>query len=117
MAALNRPATNARPRYEMAEVFELRRLMLQFAHAMPPGSERNQHRQVAASLRRLVQNEAWLLEHVVQPRQRGANRPIRRCDGCSAQMTHLSDLPGSLRGPPVRIFRCYSCNHVVSEDR
>jgi hypothetical protein len=43
--------------------------------------------------------------------------PRRRCDKCDAEMTHLSDLPPLSAAPPVRIFRCYSCNHVVSEDR
>jgi hypothetical protein len=43
--------------------------------------------------------------------------PQRRCDKCDAEMTHLSDLPAFSAAPPVRIFRCYVCNHVVSEDR
>jgi hypothetical protein len=43
--------------------------------------------------------------------------PHRRCDKCDAAMTHLSDLPAFSTAPPVRIFRCYVCNHVVSEDR
>ena len=43
--------------------------------------------------------------------------PQRRCDKCDAEMTHLSDLPPLSAAPPVRIFRCYDCNHVVSEDR
>jgi hypothetical protein len=43
--------------------------------------------------------------------------PRRRCDKCDAEMTHLSDLPPLSAAPPIRIFRCYVCNHVVSEDR
>jgi hypothetical protein len=43
--------------------------------------------------------------------------PYRCCDKCEAAMTHLSDLVPFLGAAPVRIFRCYNCNHVVSEDR
>jgi hypothetical protein len=43
--------------------------------------------------------------------------PCRRCDKCDSEMTHLSDLPPLAASPPIRIFRCYVCNHVVSEDR
>jgi DNA-directed RNA polymerase subunit M/transcription elongation factor TFIIS len=43
--------------------------------------------------------------------------PTRRCDKCDAEMTHLSDLQPLSASPPLRIFRCYVCNHVVSEDR
>ena len=43
--------------------------------------------------------------------------PQRRCDKCDSEMTHLSDLPPLSASPPIRIFRCYVCNHVVSEDR
>jgi hypothetical protein len=43
--------------------------------------------------------------------------PRRRCDKCDAAMTHLSDLPPLAASPAIRIFRCYACNHVVSEAR
>ena len=46
-----------------------------------------------------------------------AEKPVRCCDKCEAEMTHLGDLPPLLGAAPVRIFRCYNCNHVVSEDR
>jgi hypothetical protein len=46
-----------------------------------------------------------------------ANLPSRHCDKCKAEMTHLSDLPSYLGASPVRIFRCYVCNNVVSENR
>jgi hypothetical protein len=32
-------------------------------------------------------------------------------------MTHLSDLQPIVGSPAMRIFRCYACNHVVSEER
>jgi hypothetical protein len=41
--------------------------------------------------------------------------PQRRCDKCDAEMTHLGDLTASLDAVPTRVFRCYNCNHVVSE--
>ena len=43
--------------------------------------------------------------------------PLRVCDKCDADMTHLSDLQPIIGSAAMRIFRCYSCNHVVSEDR
>ncbi len=47
----------------------------------------------------------------------GPNGPSRVCDKCDAAMTHLSDLQPMVGSAAMRIFRCYSCNHVVSEDR
>ena len=43
--------------------------------------------------------------------------PSRACDKCNAAMTHLSDLQPIIGSAAMRIFRCYSCNHVVSEER
>jgi hypothetical protein len=43
--------------------------------------------------------------------------PSRACDKCDAAMTHLSDLQPMIGSPAMRIFRCYACNHVVSEER
>jgi hypothetical protein len=42
--------------------------------------------------------------------------PSRICEKCEAQMTHLSDLPSYLGRAAIRIFRCYVCNSVISED-
>jgi hypothetical protein len=47
----------------------------------------------------------------------GKDVPRRPCDKCDAEMTHLSDLTALLGAAPIRIFRCYTCNFVVSEDR
>jgi hypothetical protein len=41
--------------------------------------------------------------------------PQRRCEKCDAEMTHLGDVTPSLDAVPTRVFRCYNCNHVVSE--
>jgi hypothetical protein len=43
--------------------------------------------------------------------------PSRICEKCDAAMVHLSDLPSYLGRAAIRIFRCYACNNVVSEDR
>ena len=43
--------------------------------------------------------------------------PLRVCDKCDADMTHLSDLQPIIGSAAMRIFRCYACNHVVSEAR
>ncbi len=43
--------------------------------------------------------------------------PSRACDKCGADMTHLSDLQPIVGSAAMRIFRCYACNHVVSEAR
>jgi hypothetical protein len=52
------------------------------------------------------------------PSNSGApNIPSRICERCEAEMAHLSDLPSYLGRAAIRIFRCYICNNVVSEDR
>jgi len=43
--------------------------------------------------------------------------PSRACEKCDADMTHLSDLQPMVGSAAMRIFRCYACNHVVSEER
>ena len=46
-----------------------------------------------------------------------ASGPSRICEKCDAEMTHLSDLPSFLERSAIRIFRCYVCDAVVSEER
>jgi len=64
------PSANRQPveecRYTMAELIGLRRTMLLFSRSIPPGSERNQHLQIAISLRRLSGNKAWLEAHATK---------------------------------------------------
>jgi len=43
--------------------------------------------------------------------------PAPICEKCEETMTHLSDLQPRLLGAALRVFRCYACNHVVSEER
>jgi hypothetical protein len=48
------------PLYSKAELVEYWRNILLYARSFPPGPERNQHRQVALSLRALFRNrECW----------------------------------------------------------
>ena len=51
------------PLYSMAELVEHRRNILRYARSFPPGPERNQHRQIALSLRNLFKNQKWLDAH------------------------------------------------------
>jgi hypothetical protein len=51
------------PLYGKAELIEQRRNILRYARSFPPGPERNQHRQVALSLRTLFKNTKWLDAH------------------------------------------------------
>jgi hypothetical protein len=52
-------------RYSKAELIEQRRNILRYARLFPPGPERNQHRQIALSLRRLFQDRKWLAIHTI----------------------------------------------------
>jgi hypothetical protein len=52
--------------YTKAELINLRRTMLLYCRSFPPGTERNQHWQIAQSLRRLFRNKKWLDEHTVE---------------------------------------------------
>ena len=54
--------------YTSQELHDLRRNVVRFARTFPPGPERNQHRQIALSLRALFRNSGWLLNHVVEDR-------------------------------------------------
>jgi hypothetical protein len=40
----------------------------------------------------------------------------RSCDECAAEMKHLGDLPSYLGAAAMRVFRCYVCSNVVSEE-
>jgi len=65
------PSPNRKPeqepdtRREMAYFIEMRRNVLRYARTFPPGTERNQHRQIALSLRRLFRNKTWLESHTL----------------------------------------------------
>ena len=64
MPVLQRIRTDTR--YPMAYFVELRRQMLRAARAVLPGSERNQRRQIAASLGSLFRNKTWQDTHTLE---------------------------------------------------
>ena len=53
-------------RYTMPHLIDLRRKMLRFARLFPPGPERNERRQIAASLRSLFRNKVWLAANTIE---------------------------------------------------
>jgi hypothetical protein len=65
------PSANQRAKPEtdthrgMAYFIEMRRNVLRYARTFRPGAERNQHRQIALSLRRLFRNKTWLESHTL----------------------------------------------------
>jgi hypothetical protein len=64
MPALQRIRTDTR--YPMEYFVGLRRQMLRAARAVPRGPERNQRRQIAASLRSLFRKRAWRDTHTLE---------------------------------------------------
>jgi hypothetical protein len=52
--------------HSKAELVETRRNILRYARLFPPSPERNQHRQIALSLRALFRNREWLEAHVLK---------------------------------------------------
>jgi hypothetical protein len=59
-------ATPGNPLYCLDELIEKRRSILRYARTFPPGAERNQHRQIAVSLRVLFRNKNWLATNTNQ---------------------------------------------------
>jgi hypothetical protein len=53
------------PLYWTDDLKVLRRNRLLQARSFPRGAERNQHRQIALSLRRLFKNQKWLDAHTL----------------------------------------------------
>jgi hypothetical protein len=53
-------------RYTVAELYELRRVIIQHSRSMPPGPARNEHRQIATSMRSLSHDREWLAAHTVE---------------------------------------------------
>jgi hypothetical protein len=66
MPSLQLKLSDDHTRYSMSQLLHLRRQMLRFARSLPiKSSERNERRQIAASLRRLFRNKRWLDDHTV----------------------------------------------------
>jgi hypothetical protein len=59
-------ATHGHPLYCLDELIGKRRSILRYARTFPPGAERNQHRQIAVSLRVLFRNKNWLATNTNQ---------------------------------------------------
>lgn len=51
--------------YTMAELYELRRIIIMHSRSMPPGPARNEHRQIATLMRLLTCDKGWLAAHTV----------------------------------------------------
>ncbi len=66
MPSVAREMPQDQPLYSRAELVEHRRNILRYARSFPPGPERNQHRQIALSLRALFRNRKWLDAHTVE---------------------------------------------------
>jgi hypothetical protein len=64
MPAIARAQNFNPPLYSRSELVEHRRNILRYARLFPPGPERNQHRQIARSLRTLFRNKVWLQANV-----------------------------------------------------
>jgi len=43
------------------------------------------------------------------------NDQKRGCEQCGADMKRLGKLPAVSRHPAIKVFRCYACDHIVSE--
>ena len=60
------PSTVENKRYTMAELYELRRVIIKHSRSIPPGPARNEHRQIATSMRSLSRDRDWLAVHTVE---------------------------------------------------
>jgi hypothetical protein len=49
------------------------------------------------------------------PDRADQDRASRRCEKCNAWMKQLGELPALSIHAAVRVFRCYSCDHVFTE--
>src|SRR5437016_14188777 len=98
----SRSDTAATKVYAMAELYEMQRLEINRARAMPPGPERNQHRQIAKSIRRLLGDPTWVANHA------RVGDGSRACNRCGMLMKHLDDLPSFGLHRNERIYRCNS---------
>ena len=40
---------------------------------------------------------------------------VRRCEKCAAEMKQLGELPALSIRAAIKVFRCYTCDHVVAD--
>jgi hypothetical protein len=52
-------------RYTMAELYELRRVMIGYSRLFPPGPNRNEYRRIASSMRSLSKDKPRLAVHAM----------------------------------------------------
>jgi hypothetical protein len=52
-------------RFTMVELYELRRVIIKHSRSIPPGPVRNEHRQIATSMRSLSRDRKWVAVHTV----------------------------------------------------
>jgi hypothetical protein len=63
-AFLDRQSVESK-RYTMAELYELRRVVIGYSRLFPPGPIRNEYRQIASSMRSLSKDKPRLAAHTV----------------------------------------------------
>jgi len=51
----------------------------------------------------------------VPPNPADQDHAVRRCEKCDAAMKQLAELPALSIRAAIRVFRCYVCDHVVSD--
>jgi len=51
----------------------------------------------------------------VWPNPPHRSHPVRRCEKCSAEMKQLGELPALSIHAAIKVFRCYGCDHVVTD--
>jgi hypothetical protein len=51
----------------------------------------------------------------VPPSPADQDKPGRRCEKCAAEMKQLAELPALSIHAAVKVFRCYACDHVVTD--
>jgi hypothetical protein len=97
--------SRSRARYNLPDLVRMRRSALRTARSLPTGPERNQQRQISASLGRLIRNDDWLAEHVCP------DRSPRIAWSWQSIETAPFDLPVELavideEGPHALVFPC-----------
>ena len=113
MPSLQRKRTDDQIRYSIAQLVQLRRQILRYARSLPPGSERNERRQIASSLRSLLRNKRWLDAHVVGGcHMLDTHNQGPLCTACGSPTKLTAIEPDALVGQDLRTFTCPRCNMV-----
>lgn len=51
----------------------------------------------------------------VPPDPADQDHAVRRCEKCDSAMTKLAELPALSIRDAIKVYRCYACDHVVSD--